>query len=184
MPESGMQGIRYWYSLREPLMPRPLYILCAQSFAINQDTNTLSVFHILESLNTFIGLQPSPGETVVSHERFAFVGFAAWRRGEGEDSDQEYEFEILLKRPDQEQPVSMTPGTFKFTMPNQRFNVHFAQMEPFTQSGDLVFTSRIRPVGTTEWLTQDYPIRVDVHRPSQPSSEPAISASAESRPEE
>lgn len=144
-------------------MPRPLYIVCSESAAVDQDSNRVSLFNVVEGLEVTL-------QTIPSEQRLTFVktlgfrGIAVWMRSEDDDPEDDYEFELAARAPGDTEENVFADGKFKFTKRNHRFNVHIGVHKPWTESGMFVFISRIRKVGTTEWLSQDFPIHVDVKK--------------------
>lgn len=142
-------------------MPRPLYIVCSESAAIDQDTNRASLFNVVEGLQVTVVPKPS-GEGVAFVKTLDFRGIAVWMRNEDDDPEDEYEFELAARAPGDADENVFGDGKFKFTKRLHRFNVLIGVHKPWTESGMFVFTSRIRRVGTSEWLSQEFPILVDV----------------------
>ena len=70
------------------------------------------------------------------------------------------EFWAKLEALDEEQVRHS--GNFRFTRRHQRFHASINFSKPWTKSGNFVFSSRIRKVGTSNWLRQDYYVPIDV----------------------
>lgn len=157
-------------------MPRPLFVICAQSSAIDQNTNLLSLFQILDGYQVHIKKADAPAPTLAvgpQPHQLGFVGIAVWRRTDADSPDDSYEYEILTQSPDEDEEQIRNTGTFKFTTRHQRFQVFIHITKPWTRSGVFVFSSRIRKVGSSDWIRQDYQIPVDVteHEGDEPESD-------------
>ena len=86
---------------------------------------------------------------------------------DGEDSDdpaQEYEFELWVKIPEQEWSYRAVNGKFTFEQQFQRLDA-FLQGPPFAKAGLLLVENKIRKVGQQKWLSQTYPIILQVFNP-------------------
>ncbi len=159
-------------------MARPLYTICCESCSIDQDRNTISAFHILEGFDVAIGLSQ---EQLVSHpetaslaERhanprlsvpsFNFVGISTWCRDEGESSEREYDFELLLFKPGDPIGLMVNAGKFSFLKRAHRFIANFVVEKPWNKTGTCRFEVRIRPCGSNSWMSQDYPFEVTVYK--------------------
>lgn len=148
-------------------MPKPSYIICCQGSSIDQTTNLVTAFQILEGFNVFLR-QSNDGPPEVEFGNLPmqvvpFIGISTWMRDDDDNDDQEYEHEIVLRSPGKE-PKSSACSTFRFTRRYQRFMTQLVVEGGWQESGDFVFESKIREVGTQEWLSQSYviPITVDV----------------------
>lgn len=159
-------------------MARPLFTICCQSCSVDQDTNMLSVFHILEGLDLTVDsstAEPIPKDTVAILEEkkknprlrvpsLSFVGISVWCRDKFDTADQEYEFEVLLAKPGEDEPMVVETGRLKFIRRAHRFMVHFDVNNPWNKSGECRFEVRLRKPGKPEWLSQDYLFEVSVYR--------------------
>jgi hypothetical protein len=140
-------------------MPRPQYILCCQSISVDGLTNTISHFHVIEGLQVLSEvIKAAPG---LLFRQSGFWGVAAWTRSEGDDPKCEYEFDIC-STPGGGELQSQLNGTMKFTQAAHRFQVQFVLQAPWAQSGHFSFVSRLRAVGTENWLEQKYTFPVEV----------------------
>lgn len=157
-------------------MPRPVFIICAESVAHDKTTNLISLFHVLEGFQIFRAPDVAtikkgmPKHHVSSVAQPLFVGVAKWRRNPEDDPNDEYEYELTATSPGVIEPKMLGRGTFAFSQTSHQF---FARMQAdWTAEGTFRFASRIRKVGGSEWLSQDYEIDVlFVDIPGEPSGE-------------
>lgn len=151
-------------------MPRPLFILCAESLSFDRFSGLVSVFQILEGYSYLIdtrgtgkllsSINPDQIANAMPFPSMSFFGLAAWMRLDGESPDTEYEYELAVDGPG-EPEKKVTSGKFKFSKLTHRFRCRIVRSTPWPQDGMLRFISRIRPAGTTEWMSQDYPMPID-----------------------
>ncbi|MCZ6688640.1 MAG: hypothetical protein O7H41_03455 [Planctomycetota bacterium] len=145
-------------------MPRPLYILCCESYAVDSQTGKLSIFNLLEQIIRTKESSPKSGRDV-PRPALSFVGMAAWGREENDDPNNEYEFDLRIHRPGEGEVIVARAGKFMFApLPKlaYRFIVHMLNTDFWQESGEFRFESRIREIGSTEWLSQHYPVSVTV----------------------
>jgi len=141
-------------------MPKPVYIICSQSGTVDQATNLVSLFHVVESLY----VRPETPEYPTPSLTFRTT--AVWMRAERDGPDDEYESEFLLHLPGQqpESPPGFT-GRFRFTQYFHRLVLDLTLVRSpdaggirFSTPGILRVECRIRPIGGKDWLSQEYPI--------------------------
>ena len=143
-------------------MPRPKYILCAESFAHDKVTNLMSFFNVIEGYSVTRAAEPIPeGTTPIANAPLRLAGIAAWELNEGESVDEELEYELTLKYPGEgEMPIKS--GEFRMAKRFHRFTV---RMEvpgiPVAGNDTIVFRSKVRRRGD-EWCIQEYTIPIDV----------------------
>lgn len=144
-------------------MPRPKYIICAESVAHDKVTNLMSFFHVLEGYHIVRNAEPIPeGSTPVMNAPFRLTGIAAWELVEGDDPEEELEYQLTLAYPGAE-VQTVQEGNFRMS---KRFHRFTARIEtpgvPIGETGTIVFTSKVRRHGANEWLTQEYAIPIEV----------------------
>ena len=102
-------------------MPRPLYIICAESLLLDRTTNLTTVVNVLEGIRFSLPGSRLPQEprTLASQ---GFYGTAVRMRLDDDNPDQEYEFEIHMQFPGKEDQVAQS-GKFKFTKRFHRFQL-------------------------------------------------------------
>ena len=81
---------------------------------------------------------------------------------ENDGPDSEFEFEVLMEGAGEEL-ASFSSGKFRFNKDIQRFVNIIEKKHPWSQSGMLVITHRIREVGDDSWLSQECVVRIKVH---------------------
>lgn len=156
-------------------MPRPQFIICSQSTAIDQDSNALSIFNVMEGVNIHLGNEPEPDPDfkpghVLSSLNFRVV--AVWMREDGDSPKDEYDYEFYIHPPGEEEK-EMSKGTFHFTSLFQRFQMHVFRDKPWKASGLLRVICKIRKRSTEankKWPHQThqqeylFPVTVSDHR--------------------
>jgi hypothetical protein len=146
-------------------MARPVYIVFAQAYSMDKDTDLLSVFQIVESIQIAPVPEPQEGEKAVFVRWQQFRMVAAWmiEPEKGDRYEDEYEFEFRLHTPDGATHLGGR-GTFSFAAPEprpvHRFPAHFDNPLPLPGPGPMRIEHRIRKAGAGEWLSQDYPVIV------------------------
>jgi hypothetical protein len=164
-------------------MPYPVYIICSQSGAIDRTSSLLSVFHIIEGLNTSrVDESTDSPEAAVGVNRLdeapplgmvqLYVN-AVWMRAEDEEPGSVYEFEFRLHNPD---------GTIEFTMPGGetitlgkrflRITMGLWLQTAWRTGGIAWVEGRIREVGGEDWLSQRYPIPITTTNLASRNSRP------------
>jgi hypothetical protein len=137
-------------------MARPVYILCSQSGTEDKHTGMISHFNVLEmALISPIPAQEPGKPIIIVSQPIQIV--AVWMRDDG-DIDREFEFELYLLIPPKMTRFDLGKGTFSFTKFRHRFTVNIQGQPPLEGCGEMSAVSRIRPVGSDAWITQEYPI--------------------------
>jgi hypothetical protein len=151
-------------------MPRPLYMICASSGALDQYTNTMSLYRVIESVR-LRAIQPQPGSLVILSPLSMLI-VAAWVKEPQDEPEQTFEAEIGGFMPGNEGELFSTSfPPFKFETPVHRLIVPELKIPPTlpASSGLLRFESRIRRAGETEWRwRQEYVIFMEVEAASPP----------------
>jgi hypothetical protein len=155
-------------SPQEPAeMPRPVFIICAQSGSEDKDTHLLSMFNIMERI--IIAPLPEGSDPLTTQPTNTLRVAAAWMRTEGDVPQKEFEHQMVFRPPSGQPPVTTEIVRFRFDKPYYRATAITSGFLFFAGMGILLVESRIRPVGTEEWLSQDYPILVS--QPDGPTEE-------------
>ncbi len=143
----------------------PRYMICSEGRIVDRETGLVSHINVTDRLVVARG-QGHPRQ-VSSGLRF-FVS-AAWATDEETPSEDQYEWEMSASFPGEKEPRAVGSGEIRFTHPFYRIDVLFQlilgdplQAQVKMQTGIIRFTSRIRRKGDTDWLSQEYPVRLDV----------------------
>ncbi len=124
-------------------MPRPGYILCAASGALDEYTNIVSLFGIAEAIQ-FQNVQAVPGIVTTVRELHVRI-VATWFRGEGDADDGEFQAQIVGHFPQQEAPLVLAEfAPFRFVHPLHRIIVPEITFPPILAPGFLRIECRLR----------------------------------------
>ena len=114
-------------------MPRPLYIVCATSGSLDQRTNALSLFGLIETITYHELKSPpdaSPGTPLVAATLSMLIA-AAWLREEADAPEQRFEAELVCFLPGSDEPALVVPfDPFRFESPIHRLVVWEATISP------------------------------------------------------
>ena len=148
-------------------MPKPVYILCAESGSVDAKTNRMSHFNIIEKIAVTKArvprqTKPMPGAPPLNSMQVVSV----WMRTAQDTENQEFEYELDISLPHSQKKHTPGKGRFKFTKPLQRITVGIVGLLPFSRSGLMKIQCRIRKVGDRKWLRQEYPIIIEVVTPN------------------
>jgi len=151
-------------------MISPRYMICSEGRIVDRDTGLISHINVIDKF-LIPRSQGRPGPVLL---RF-FVS-AVWETDEELPLEEECEWEMVASFPGENEPRTMGSGRFRFTLPFQRFDILFQTVhgdaslaEIRLQRGVIRFTSRVRRLGDTEWLSQEYGIPLDVVSAEQPN---------------
>lgn len=138
-------------------MPIPVYLICAESGAIDENTKLISFFNVVEKLQ-FVRVETAPGQiTVVSTVPLRLSAY--WMREEIDDLETDFEVHFVGIFPNAPAEIDLARGQFRFTGPLQRLNVAGLQFTQFFGPGVLRLEARIRRFGEDVWLNRmSYPI--------------------------
>lgn len=149
-------------------MAKPRYIICSQERIIDQASGLASHINVLDR---FVVHSFKTPETAQADKVFLvpqipvaqFVVTAAWAKGEDDSKDDEFDFEVILRKPEGEEKTIQS-GTFRFAKRFFRIDagVMITTRSTFTQSGEMVLECKIRKQGTVPWLSQSFPIDIEV----------------------
>jgi hypothetical protein len=139
-------------------MPRPAYVMFANSGANDQVSNLVSLFDVIEIVNVFqpnAPIQmPQVGTTMLNRI------VVAWLRLDGDSDADRFEGQIAVVNPDGTDLFVVPTEAFSFTSPFFRWT---APVMPFGFSalGLHQIEARLRRVGQQEWLCrQTFPFIV------------------------
>jgi len=156
-------------------MPKPLYILCAESGAVDKYTNRPSLFNVIEQITVNVREVPD-AKVVLRIKPLDLIVIACWEREDTDSHEDVFEAEAVIAFPGQEPQIQKQPE-FSLAL---RFHRFFIKIEgdPPQETGTAKLISRVRRKGSEEWISQEYRLRFEVHNLSV-SGEP-LSASKES----
>lgn len=155
-------------------MPRPLYIMCAESGSVDKYTNRPSLFNVIE--NVTVNIREMPDETVTRIRPLNFVVVACWEREDADSPEDVFEAEAVIALPGQE-PQIQKQSEFSFSLRFHRFFINI-EGDPPVVTGAAKLASRVRRKGSEEWASQEYRLQFDVH--NLPAKGDSSSASNES----
>jgi hypothetical protein len=150
-------------------MPQPVYIICSELISQDKETNQLSIFSIVESLEAHRGqTQRKQGHNVVGKSRIV----AVWMKDDG-DEEVQFEEEIVFLLPPNDKEVVAAKGTFHFESGKylHRSIINMLGWPPIKGSGVMWVQSRIRRKDDEQWKTQSYPIVVDFQEHPQEAND-------------
>ncbi|MCH8152103.1 MAG: hypothetical protein IH830_06995 [Planctomycetes bacterium] len=144
-------------------MPKPVYIVCCESSVEDSRSNLLSFFNVLEKI--VIKRTQRGDETKMGLSKLKFCTVAVWTRDESDAPDQEYEAQFAIHAPPGGVEI-VTKELKRFRIQEdkqlQRLTLNFVGDPPIKGPGVIRVESRVRAVGTDEWISQDYPIFAEV----------------------
>jgi hypothetical protein len=145
-------------------MPRPGYIICSVSGAIDSETGFVSAFQIIKAI-PIVPIADSEGDSAESVVPLSMRVVATWIK-EASDAGQRFEGQIVGLFPGETAEIVF--GVFEpFTIetPIYRFIVPEIKIERFPGGGILFIEGRLRRVGETEWMARlSFPIAIEEFR--------------------
>lgn len=147
-------------------MARPVYIICAESLSLDQNTHLMSLFSIVERLQFFQTQSAAEADQKVKETPQAFHSqslklqvVATWMKQRG-DEGQEFEHQFRMLHPSIGERELNAPTKFQFPDEKEihRFTLSARGMPPISKSGIIEFESRVRVVNSGEWRSQSYPV--------------------------
>jgi hypothetical protein len=136
-------------------MPRPGYVMFANSGANDQVTNLVSLFDIIEIINVY---QPDQPIQMMTAKPNRIV--VAWLRQDGDSDADRFEGQIACVNPDGTDLFAAVAEPFSFTSPFYRWTVPVLPFG-FNALGIHQIEARLRRVGQQEWLCrQTFPFVV------------------------
>jgi hypothetical protein len=152
-------------------MPKPIYIICSESGSEDGQTKSPSIFNVIEKLQ--FSKQLLPNMQPLLQMRITVQWMC-----EPEDKNLEFEFDIKLYLPPDNTVFEAGSGKFLFAGEFQRQIVKFTGFMPLVGAGIMRVQARIRRVGDTQWIVQEYPLIVE-EAPTVPQA-PSDSVAAQS----
>jgi hypothetical protein len=145
-------------------------MICSEGRLVDRETGLVSHINVLDKVLITRGALP-PGQPFPSIRFFVSATWCADEAAIGQTCD----WEFLVSFPGDREPRNMASGQFQFTVPFQRFDVLFqtllgdaSEAQIKLETGAIRFTSRVRPLGTDEWLSQHFALPVEVIPTSKP----------------
>ena len=150
-------------------MPKPIYLICSESGAVDENTKFSSLFNLVEKVQ-FSTAQPSPGQILMARP-VSLRMQAYWAREETDAPETRFEVQFVGIFPNGPQEIPLAGGEFQFTSPFQRLNVVGFQIAQCFGPGILWLEARIRRVGEEAWINRmEYPIVLEDITPSEPAA--------------
>jgi hypothetical protein len=139
-------------------MPRSIYIICCQAGSDDRFTGATSHFNVYDRLEIFPRITGSGGPIVGPTLPLRIT--AVWMP-EDADLGADYECELRIFLPPHQTEWTAYSGRFQFEsgVPRKRFTFNVPYIM-FNGPGQLLVENRIRKLGESDWLTQNYPIDV------------------------
>jgi hypothetical protein len=160
-------------------MPKPGYIICSASGAVDQYVNSVNVFGVYD----VVTIKDVPKEQLEasSLRTLPMRITVAWVREANEDEDATYESQVHISLPGSTKPdILLEFEPFSFKAPVHRLFVPQMRVPPAQQPGELLIECKVRRFGEEEWLaSQQYRILVVEEPPSPP---PAASPETTAEP--
>jgi hypothetical protein len=142
-------------------MAKPLYIVCCESVIQDKASNLVTHFNVIEQFT--ISSVQHHDETVVKTMSGRPVPLSVDSVWIAEDGDLDCDFDIQLTfnfEPQEKAEDILIDTTFKFSGPRHRSTFAISPGVMFTKAGTFVVTARIKKKGTSDWISQVYPIEV------------------------
>jgi hypothetical protein len=141
-------------------MPILDYALPCQLSSIDQRTNAVSLFNIIDTLSV-IRRPGQSQEAALASLTIEIV--TSWRRLPNEAADNRYTQVLSLLRPDSEEPEELS--TIDFDIPHYRYRLH-TQVLPIALDQEGTYSLRVELLSDGEVLTDSvpykYPIQVEI----------------------
>ena len=137
-------------------MPRAVYIICSGDVVEDRLTNLLSVFSIAERLE--VRRANVVRDVEIADFRCAVV--AVWMKTPNDDGELFEHVFTVVNNPLDELDISPIIQ-FRFLsdeMHLHRFRIRVEGFPPIVSSGIVLFRSKIRKLGDTDWLVQEFPM--------------------------
>ena len=152
-------------------MARPAYMVFSQSGAVDQATNSISFFNVIEGIEgrAHMDGQPvPPGASLGLNARLA----AVWMKEEGDTPDVSFDGDITCTAPSGA-PVfvgMLAPFSFAADIHFHRITVQDLRLPGMNETGTYIIEARLRRTGQTEWIArQTFPFRVSATPPQAPA---------------
>jgi hypothetical protein len=141
-------------------MPKPVYILCAESGAEDRITGLVSHFNVIEQIE--LREYPRPPEGMAAMvQPLSMQVTAAWMRVDGDDPSQQYELKLSVFLPPDGKEVLVGSDTIVMDKLRYRATAYVKGLL-MSNAGSFRAESRLRPVGSGDdsWLVQTYEVAV------------------------
>lgn len=152
-------------------MPHKHYIVCSQSASVDQDTNAISLFHVLDGFDVFLGVtKPPEGMRGDPLEAIRIRCVAVWMRLPDESPKEVFDYQLIVEAPG-EPEIIISEGEFTFPKAFHRFQAGITRSKPWTVGGMVKFIAQIRKHKVGEWDRQEFWIPIQVHVGTESISE-------------
>ena len=150
-------------------MAKPRYIICSQDRLVDQATGMATHVNVVEKFAIKEERSPEPLPNVqyaVPNLPIAkMILTAVWAREAGDSESDEFEFEVLIHKPEDES-ITLQKGEFSFPPGLSYFRIDsgiiFTTHTKFKKGGTVVLENRIKKRGSDEWKSQEFPIEIEV----------------------
>ena len=153
-------------------MPKPVFIITAQGISEDHDSRLVTAFSIIEKIQVAVlkaGDSPEPRSRPSIPVNFGVnKTIAVWKRTPGDSGLFGHEFVIRFE--DQERRANLTEFEFPPNADLKRFMLTMQGFPVPKESGDVFVVSRIRKKGGEQWMSQEYPIAIEVITPESLSN--------------
>jgi hypothetical protein len=156
-------------------MPKPVYMICAQSMTQDKDTSLVSFFTVIERVTMILrptgqsAPPPIPYDDL-TRDVTTFKVMATWIREQDDNGEFEHEFSVVADG--EEKSHGCRPFVFNEEKFIQRFVLVVHGLPVPAKAGIVLIKSKVRRHGSEDWLFQEYPIIVDL------SQAPAVTPTA------
>jgi hypothetical protein len=130
-------------------MPRPAYILFSESGAIDEHTNKISFFDVIEAFD--VKPIPTDGTPRIAKKLRAV---AVWIKDAEDTPDMVFEIEFRCTDKDGTVLFGTETDTFSFSGPFHRHILPKIVLDGFTSLGEYSLEARIRRSGTQDWAVR------------------------------
>jgi hypothetical protein len=143
-------------------LPRPVFIIASQGGAEDRETGLLSIYEVLEKMVATPVPKKNQDDVVIIRNRPVRVT-STWMRLETDNENQDFEHQMIFTIQPANEPIGIVPPSiFRFSKPFQRFTTLVNEPFAIDNDGMLIIESRVRAVGTEDWVSQTFPIIVEV----------------------
>ena len=155
-------------------MPIPRYIICCETRLVDKATSLVTHCNVIDGFAFAVDVKSPPPADQILFGRL--IATAVWMREDADEIGDEYEYEFRIHKPGEE-PKTTTSGTFKFSRRFQRIEQGFLFSPTNTIPPGIHFVeSRIRRVGSDDWLSQKFPFTVELIKTDSAAKEEAEGA--------
>src|SRR5438874_1949015 len=99
-------------------MPIPVYLLCSESGAVDENTKLTSYFNVVEKLRV-AKIPPAPGQALIARAASLFMS-ACWMREDSDSPETFFEVQFVGIFPSGPPEIELARGGFRFSGPLQR----------------------------------------------------------------